>query len=110
MITLSLKRNQDVDIRVLNAEKITADRRDGTYVEFYISYVEQKENVTIIINGAKYKAIAKDDKHYAVWLSDIKRQKKCMAELFDGSDPIGSVKLDIKGKTATVNSDFDDMF
>lgn len=33
-----------------------------------------------------------------------------MAELFDGSDPIGSVKLDIKGKTATVNSDFDDMF
>ena len=47
---------------------------------------------------------------YAVWLSDIKRQKKCMAELFDGSDPIGSVKLDIKGKTATVNSDFDDMF
>lgn len=45
VITLSLKRNQDVDIRVLNAEKITADRRDGTYVEFYISYVEQKENV-----------------------------------------------------------------
>lgn len=110
VITLSLKRNQDVDIRVMNADKITADRHDGTYVEFYISYVEQKEKVTIIINGAKYKAISKDDKHYAVWLSDIKRQKKCVAELFDGADLIGSVNLDIKGKTATVNSDFDDMF
>lgn len=110
VITLSLKRNSDVDIRLLNAEKITADRHDGTYIEIYISYVEQKENVTIVIDGNKYKAIAKDEKHFAVWLSDIKRQKKCVAELFDGADLIGSINLDIKGKTATVNSDFDDMF
>lgn len=110
VITLSLKRNSDVDIRLLNAEKITADRHDGTYIEIYISYVEQKENVTIMIDGNNYKAIAKDGKHFAVWLSDIKRQKKCVAELFDGADLIGSIDLDIKGKTATVNSDFDDMF
>lgn len=110
VITLSLKRNADVDIRLLNAEKITADRHDGTYIEVYISYVEQKENVTIMIEGNKYKAIAKDGKHFAVWLSDIKRQKKCVAELFDGADLIGSIDLDIRGKTATVNSDFDDMF
>lgn len=110
VITLSLKCNTDVDIRLLNAEKITADRHDGTYIEVYISYVEQKENVIIVIDGNKYKAIAKDGKHFAVWLSDIKRQKKCVAELFDGADLIGSINLDIKGKTATVNSDFDDMF
>ena len=110
VITLSLKRNADVDIRLLNSEKITADRHDGTYVEFYISYVEQKENVTIVVDGTRYKTIAKDGKHYAVWLSDIKRQKKCVAELFDGADLIGSINLDIKGRTATVNSEFDDMF
>ena len=63
-----------------------------------------------MIEGNKYKAIAKDGKHFAVWLSDIKRQKKCVAELFDGADLIGSIDLDIRGKTATVNSDFDDMF
>lgn len=63
-----------------------------------------------MVDGTRYKTIAKDGKHYAVWLSDIKRQKKCVAELFDGADLIGSINLDIKGRTATVNSEFDDMF
>ena len=84
VITLSLKRNADVDIRLLNAEKITADRHDGTYIEVYISYVEQKENVTIMIEGNKYKAIAKDGKHFAVWLSDIKRQRSVLLNCLMG--------------------------
>lgn len=110
VITLSLKRSIEVDIRVLNENKITADRHDGTYVEFYISYVENKENISIVIDGIKYNAVCKDENHYAVWLTDIKRQKKCSAEIYDGSDLIGTVNLEIKGKTASVNSDFDDMF
>lgn len=110
VITLSLKRNLEVDIRLLNENKIVADRHDGTYIEFYISYVENKENISVIIDGMKYKAVCKDNTHYAVWLTDIKRQKKCAAEIFDGSDLVGTVKLEIKGKTASVNSDFDDMF
>lgn len=110
VITLSLKRSLEVDIRIMNADKLTADRHDGTYVEFYISYVEQKENISVVIDGAKYKAICKNETHYAVWLTDIKRQKKCVAELFDGNDLIGTLDLEIKGKTATINSDFDDMF
>lgn len=110
VVTLSLKRSLEVDIRIMNADKLTADRHDGTYVEFYISYVEQKENISVVIDGAKYKAICKNETHYAVWLTDIKRQKKCVAELFDGNDLIGTLDLEIKGKTATINSDFDDMF
>lgn len=110
VITLSLKRSLEVDIRIMNADKLTADRHDGTYVEFYISYVEQKENISVVIDGAKYKAICKNETYYAVWLTDIKRQKKCEAELFDGNDLIGTLDLEIKGKTATINSDFDDMF
>lgn len=110
VITLNLKRADDVDIRVLNENKITADRHDGTYVEFYISYVVKKENISVVIEGTKYNAVCKDEKHFAVWLTDIKRQKKCSAEIYDGSDLIGTVNIEIKGKTASVNSDFDDMF
>lgn len=110
VITLNLKNSSDIDIRILNEDKITADRHDGTYVEFYVSYVEHRDNISIIIDGSKYVAVCKDQTHYAVWLTDIKRQKKCTAEFFDGSDLIGTRNLEIKGKTATVNNDFDDMF
>ena len=110
VITFSLKRALEVDIRVMNEDKITADRHNGTYVELYISYVENKEKISIVVDGVRYTAVSKDDNHFAVWLTDIKRQKKCTAELFDGNDLIGTVDLEIKGKTASVNSDFDDLF
>jgi hypothetical protein len=43
-------------------------------------------------------------------LTDIKRQKKCIAEIYDGDDLIGSVELNIKGKSASVNKGFDAEF
>lgn len=108
---ITLKRKQNgVDIRIMNADKLTADRHNGTYMEFYISYVEQKENVSVVIDDVQYKAISKDETHYAVCLTDIKRRKKCTVEFFDGNDSIGKLDIDIKSKIATINSDFDDMF
>ena len=110
IITLKLKKNQDIDIRVLNENELKADRHDGTYVELYISNIENKENVSLVIEGTRYKAIGKDATHYAVWLTEIRRQKTCTAEIFDGNDLIGTKELIIKGKTASVNSEFDDLF
>lgn len=110
IITLKLKKNQDIDIRVLNENELKADRHVGTYVELYISNIENKENVSLVIEGTRYKAIGKDTTHYAVWLTEIRRQKTCTAEIFDGNDLIGTKELVIKGKTASVNSEFDDLF
>lgn len=110
VITLRLKKETQIDIRVLNQHSLQANRHDGTMVELYISDIENKNAVSVIIEGNKYIAEVKDKTHYLVLLSDIKRQKKCNAEVYDGSDLIGTIELDIKGKTASVNSDFDNLF
>lgn len=110
VITLRLKKETQIDVRVLNQHSLQADRHDGTMVELYISDIENTNAVSLVIEGNKYIAEVKDKTHYLVLLSDIKRQKKCSAEVYDGSDLIGTIELDIKGKTASVNSDFDDLF
>ena len=42
--------------------------------------------------------------------TEIKRQKECSAEIFDGNSLVGKIELKIKGRTASVNTDFDDLF
>ncbi len=110
IITLKLRKQTDIEIRVLNVEKLQADRHKGTLVELYISDVEQINNVYIVAEGNKYTAKSKDSTHYDVLLDDIKRAKEYSADVFDGDDLIGNIKLAIKGKTASINSEFDDIF
>ena len=110
IITLKLKKETQIEIRVMNKDALQADRHDGTLVELYISDVEHISNVTVVVDGNKYVATSKDKSHYSVLLSEIKRQKTCKAEIYDGSDLINTIVLEIKGKTAGVNSDFDDLF
>lgn len=110
IITLKLKKQSDVDIRVLNEDSLQADRHNGTLVELYISDIEHVNNVYLVIDGNKYIAHGDDKTHYSVLLSDVKRQKECKAEVYDGDDLIGTIQLVVKGKTASVNNDFDDLF
>lgn len=110
IITLTLKKQSDVDIRVLNEDKLQADRHNGTLVEMYISDVDNVDNVYLVIDGKRYIARYNDKTHYSVLLADIKRQKDCKADVYDGDDLIGTVQLVVKGKTASINNDFDDLF
>lgn len=110
IITLKLKTDTVIDIRVINTDTLIADRHKGTTVELYISDIENQNNVSVVIEGVKYKAIVKDKKHYTIVATEIKRQKECSVEVFDGNSLIGKVELKIKGRTASVNSDFDDLF
>lgn len=110
IITLRLKKQTEVDIRVLNADSLQADRHNGTLVDLYISDIVSSEKVAIVVDGVKYQAKYIDKTHYSVMLTDVKRQKECKADVYDGDDLIGTKELSIKGKTASVNSDFDDLF
>ena len=111
VIRLSLRKQDDVVIKLLNADAIYCERHSGTLIEFYISDVENKNNIALVIAGKRYVAVPFDSTHYSVTLNDIKRAKKnIVAEIYDGDNLIGSVKFDIKGKAATLNTDFDDLF
>jgi len=110
IITLKLKKQGDVKIKLLNAVKLQADKKLGTTVSVYISDVENTSNVSFIINGSKYQASCDDSTHYTIVLTDIRRSKKCSADVYDGDDLIGNIELDIKGKSGNVDAGFDEEF
>ena len=68
------------------------------------------DRVSLMVNGNRYFATADDHTHYTVTLTDIKRSKKCTAEIYDGDDLLGSIELTIKGKSGNVDKSFDSEF
>ena len=111
IITLSLKKQQDLVIQLLDADSIYCDRRTGTTIHLYISDVENVKNVSVVIGENRYIATGSDKTHYDVQLVDMRRAKKnTAAAVYDGDDLIGNICFDIKGKTAAISNDFDDLF
>lgn len=111
VITLTLKKQSDQIIKLLNPDSILSDRHAGTTILLYISNVENSDRISIVIGDKPYLATCKDATHYTVLLDDYKRAKKSVtADVYDGDDLIGNVAFEIKGRAATVKSDFDDMF
>ena len=107
VITLTLKRPGEVNIVVINKDDIVLNKHIAT-VELYVSEV-QNGKLSVVCNGTRYYASAKDSTHYSVVMDDIKRAKTYQADVFDGDDLIGHITLPIKGKTGT-SSGFDDLF
>ena len=110
IITLSLKKQGKVDIRVLNSDNIVADRKTGTTIQIYISDVDNQQNISIIIGETKYFATRDDANHYTIAMPDIKRSRTCKAAVYDGDNLIGNVEFKVKGKSGNVNSGFDSEF
>lgn len=111
VITLTLKKQSDQIVKLLNPDSIMSDRHVGTAINLYISDVENGDRISIVIGDKPYPATCNDATHYTVLLSDYKRAKKNVsAAVYDGDDLIGNVVFEIKGRTATVKSDFDDLF
>lgn len=110
IITLKLKKQGYVDIRVLNSDNIQADRKQGTTVRFYISDVDDPQNISIVIDESRYKAIPADVSHYSVLMPNIRRSKNCTANIYDGDSLLGSVELKIRSKSGGIDSSFDSEF
>ena len=110
IITLSLKKQGKMDIRVLNSDNIVADRKTGTTIQIYISDVDNQQNISIIIGETKYSATRDDANHYTIAMPDIKRSRTCKAAVYDGDNLIGNVEFKVKGKSGNVNSGFDSEF
>lgn len=111
IITLSLKKQCDLIIELLNADEVYCDRRLGTTIQLYISDADNTQSISVVIDEKRYAAKGSDKTHCEVNLYDMRRAKKNVsAAIYDGDDLIGTVHFDIKGKMATVNNDFDDLF
>jgi hypothetical protein len=109
VITLTLKKQASVQITVMNPDAIIADRHDGVTLDMYISDVDSPDNINLVLEDKPYQGKTKDGIHYTFGLKEIKRAKTkpYTADIFDGSNLIGSISFKVKGKTATVKDDFD---
>jgi len=109
VITLTLRKHNGVQIRIVHPDDITADRHTGVELKLYISDTNNPHNICIVIDGKTYKGHAEDDTHFTFSLDDIKRAKSkpYIGEVFDSEDLIGSISFKVKGKTATIKDDFD---
>ena len=93
---------------VMTPDNITADRHNGVLLQLYISDVEYRDNISIVIDNKTYHGTTEDGTHYFFVLKDIKRAKTkpSSADVFDSANLIGAVSFKVKGKTATVKDDF----
>lgn len=109
IITLTLKKQSGVQVKVLHPDDITADRHSGVTLDLYISEVSLPDEVSLIIEDRRYFGKSEDNSHYSFELNDITRAriKPYEAEVFDGKDLISDISFKVKGKAAKLNDDFD---
>lgn len=109
VITLTLKKQAGVQITIIHPDDIVADRHDGVTLNLYISDVESPNNISLVIEDKSYQGIPVDETHYTFGLRNIMRAKAkpYVADVFDGSDLIGSVSFKVRSKAAIVRDDFD---
>lgn len=114
VITLTLKKQAGVQIVVMRPDDIIADRHDGVTLNLYISDVDLPDNISVVVEDKPYQGKSEDGTHYTFGLKEVKRAKTkpYSADVFDGTDLIGSISFKVKGRAATVkdNLDFGDEF
>lgn len=111
VITLTLRKQTDLLVKLIDKDSIRADRNKGTEFTIYISEVENEDKVSVVVGTKRYPAVRKDSTHYAVVMEQQKRSKRNVsAAVYDGDDLIGNIDFDIKGKFgSSEKSDFDDL-
>jgi len=108
IVELSLRGN---GVIIELAEKsVTADTKMGAVIELFINMAAT--DVCVILGGKRYAAEKemKEANRYTVKLPDLKRAGKYEAEVYSGDNPIGRVTINAKGKSGSVNEDFDNLF
>lgn len=109
VITLTLNRQTNIQIEVIEPDKIIADRHNGVTLHLFISDTESPDNINVQIDGKSYRGTSEDNMHFTFILKDIKRSKSkpYVAYVYDSSNEIGNVLFKVKGRAAEIVDDFD---
>jgi hypothetical protein len=107
IIELSLK-DSSVTVRLVN-DTVIVDRLTGAVIELFFNTVVQ--SVSVVVEGKSYSAIqTTDTRHYKVNLPTIKKSGTYQIDVYVGDNLIEAVTIKAQGKSAKVDSDFDDLF
>lgn len=108
VITLTLK-DSHICINLDRTNPIKADYKKGVEV---ILTVNQPiiQQMIIKYKGQPYEGEKVDENHYKVKIPAIKRANTYKADVYLGEKFITQIVIPVEGKTASVNTDFDNLF
>lgn len=106
IISLTLK-DPTLDIRVLE-DVIKADYKDGAALTLYINKTIT-QSVFVEYLGEKYAGQRIDENHYKVEIPTITKAGEYSLNIFLNDNPTARLSVKAVGKSASVNTDFDDL-
>lgn len=106
VITLSLK-NSSIEIKVVD-DIVKADYKNGAVINLFVNKLISQQ-LFIEYKGKKYASEAVDENHYKVIVPEIKRAGTVDIEIYIGEDLVSHIMVKVVGKSASMNSDFDDL-
>ena len=107
VIELSLA---DSSIQILLAEEdVISDFKTGSVICLYVNK-QLSQELIVQVEGKRYKAHRVDENHYQAEITVMKRAKKYDADIYVGENLISKMEIMTRGKSASMNSDFDALF
>lgn len=107
IVSLSL-RDSSIVIQLVD-KTVKADFKTGTIIKLFVNK-SISQPLYVDYKGKKYKANAVDENHYNVPIDEIKRAGIVEIDIYLGEDLISHLSVNVTGKSASMNSDFDDLF
>jgi len=100
----------DNSIQIALADtNIISDFKVGALLCLYVNK-SISQALMVHVEGESFVASKVDDNHYKVQVAVMKRAKKYPVDVYVGENLITRFDVTTKGKSASVNSDFDDLF
>lgn len=93
----------------LSDKNIVSDYKDGASILLYVNK-PIKQVISLVVEGERYFGEKVDENHYRINVANMKRAKTYSADVYVGESLITRIDITTKGKSASVNSDFDDLF
>lgn len=93
----------------LSETNVVSDYRSGADLCLYVNKVIS-QGISVHVEGEIFQAMKVDENHYKVHAPIMKRAKTYAVDVYVGENLITRLDVVTKGKSASVNSDFDDLF
>lgn len=107
VIVLSL-RDSSIIIKMIEPT-VKADYKQGVTFTIYVNKAITQQ-LGVEYNGIRYSSVQIDSNHYKITIPEIKRACTAKADVYLGEDLVSHITIKAVGKSAAVDSDFDDLF
>ncbi len=107
VIELSL-RDDSIEIKMVE-QSVKADYKTGVTITLFVNK-SISQSVCVECNGMRYEGEAIDSSHYKVDIPEIKRACTLKAGIYLGDDLVSHIMIKAVAKSASLDSDFDDLF